>query len=102
MGEVYEKALKRRDLSGVIASKEEDAATAMYRKSKQEEKAAKEEAKKSPPAGVSTGKVLSLMSTDTNKCVAPRSPAPRPPANLPSLRQDRQPVCFAAPCSGGS
>lgn len=62
-GEVYEKALKRRDLSGVIAPKEEDAATALYKKSKKDDK----DAKKSAPAGVSTGKVVNLMSTDANK-----------------------------------
>lgn len=62
MGEVYEKALKRRDLSGVIAPREEDAATALYKKSKKGE-----EAKKAPPAAVSTGKIVNLMSTDCNK-----------------------------------
>jgi hypothetical protein len=62
MGEVYEKALKRRDLSGVIAPKEEDAAAALYTKSKKGE-----DAKKTPPAAVSTGKIVNLMSTDCNK-----------------------------------
>jgi hypothetical protein len=66
MGEVYAKALKRRDLSGVIAPKEEDAAAKLYAQKKGDKK----DEKKGPPAGVSTGKIVNLMSTDCNKCGA--------------------------------
>ncbi|KAK4053631.1 hypothetical protein OIO90_003870 [Microbotryomycetes sp. JL221] len=58
MTEVYEKALKRRDLSGVISKQEEAGFDASKTKGK---KGA------SPPAGVSTGKVVNMMSTDVNK-----------------------------------
>lgn len=57
MGEVYEKALKRRDLSGVIAPKEDSKGPSKNGKGKPA----------TPPTGVSTGKIVNLMSTDCNK-----------------------------------
>ncbi|KAK4048522.1 hypothetical protein OIV83_004690 [Microbotryomycetes sp. JL201] len=59
MSEIYEKALKRRDLAGVISKNEE----AGMKKNKNDEK----QSKPTPPAGVSTGKVVNMMSTDANK-----------------------------------
>ncbi|KAM0786024.1 hypothetical protein ACM66B_006839 [Microbotryomycetes sp. NB124-2] len=58
MSEIYEKSLKRRDLAGVI-SKEEGSGS-------KQAKADKTKAG-NPPAGVSTGKIVNMMSTDCNK-----------------------------------
>lgn len=59
-GEVYAKALKRRDLSGVIAPKETAANTPTRKKKGDKSKA-------TPPAGVSSGKIVNLMAVDVKK-----------------------------------
>ena len=59
-GEIYAKALKRRDLSGVIAAKE-TAANTPARKKKGDK------GKVIPPAGVSSGKIVNLMAVDAKK-----------------------------------
>lgn len=64
MSSVYEKALKRRDLSGVVAEKDA-ALDPKSRKSKTSGDAKTKTPK--PPAGVSAGKIVNLMSTDCNK-----------------------------------
>lgn len=53
-GEVYEKALKRLDLSGVVAPKED-------------ETVAKGKKKTEAPSATSTGKIVSLMTADTTR-----------------------------------
>lgn len=59
MGEVYEKALKRRDLSGVVAVEAKD-----------------EKEKELARGGGSTGKIVQLMSADASRCVSAFLPKP--------------------------
>ncbi|GAA6013875.1 hypothetical protein JCM10207_008220 [Rhodosporidiobolus poonsookiae] len=73
MGEVYAKALKRRDVSGAVASKEDSEGKkdgAGPAKGKKPAGDGKGKGKKAVPEGrgsSSTGKIVSLMGGDTNK-----------------------------------
>lgn len=63
MGEVYQKALRRKDLSGLVA-KDQGSPLKMNNGKNQGE--APTEASKTS-AGISTGKIVRLMSSDCNK-----------------------------------
>lgn len=65
MGEVYEKALKRRDLSGVIAKKEDSGLDKDGKPLDEKTKKKKEET----ASGGSTGKIVNLMSSDAQRLV---------------------------------
>lgn len=63
MGEVYEKALKRRDLSGVIANKDDDK---VGKDGKPLDEKAKRKKEETASSG-STGKIVMLMSSDAQR-----------------------------------
>ena len=66
MASVYDKALKRRDLSGTFSSTTDEKARAKQRKTKKTRGKKKEDAS----VGADIGKVVNLMSGDSNRVAA--------------------------------
>jgi hypothetical protein len=65
MAAIYDKALKRRDYSGIVDPEKSRAAESPN--SKQGKKNAKETKKDDPKAGADVGKIVNLMAGDASK-----------------------------------
>ena len=86
MAAIYDKALKRKDLSGIVKDKEQVVLPDQKKKKGEEQKDEND-----PKSGADVGKIVNLMAGDANKvsgrCIPPLILVSRP-VSLPDLSAD--------------